>query len=567
MRKFSTRCFHFEDDGRPIDPSSHHHQANSICKFSHPNDEEWLSASPARRRFHPNPPSKYPSFSRRDHDSRSRSPHRSVRGRSRSRSPISRHRRSDTSESGMDPRRDGYRRASGSIASNSPAPSRQPKQPSFYAPPPPTSAAPPPPPPALPIPPSLPAIFTASDVAPKPSTQEVMKVMWDKLLPLMADCVEARKVHQDSQKELQGFERMLQTPRYTTLVTDAEKELVSQRLAELKAARDEKGKELTAALNALKDTQWWPVGPNQDESAAEKYRELIQYAVQLNNTASEMYQAYVTKSLNAPASGAAPETPANVAPQESSSRPLKRRRVSNAADDTPAIDVAEVAEIEQKLMTMEERIGELQNDLFSFETQNEEDILAQIDAKLESFSFDPPDHPGGPSSSELQRVEQNVQKTNKDLDDLGQVVASLITESNSIRTQDELLDKEKQKHLEELTAMQLKFRALEESSRTDQETFSALNAAFKALAAQQPPSPPSLPLEFILRAIDEPIRDAVQSAVRPMVEDLEKDLKEKMAKQDAETYGQLWGKLALTLKVVEEINKVTPAPSPAVSVT
>lgn len=78
----------------------------------------------------------------------------------------------------------------------------------------------------------------------------------------------------------------------------------------------------------------------------------------------------------------------------------------------------------------------------------------------------------------------------------------------------------------------------------------------------RPPSPASLPLEFILTTIDEPIRDSVQSAVRPIVDKMAKQLEEKIVKQDAEAYGQLWGKIALTLKVVDAVSKVAPPKSP-----
>ncbi|KAJ7940627.1 hypothetical protein B0H13DRAFT_1939012 [Mycena leptocephala] len=555
--KYPTRCFHFDGDGHRLTQGYH----SSGCKFAHPDDPEWVTARPPP----PRTPSKYPI---RNRDSRSRSPRR------RSRSPVpssysSRHRRNSTSDPRMDsrpgPSRPTGSRAPGSVTSHSPAPSRQLASP--FPPPLPVSHAlpPPPPPPSLPFPPSLPPAFTASDTAPKPASPEEMKVMWEKVLPLMATCVEARKVHQDSQKDLHDFERMLQTPRYTTLLTDADKERVAQKLVELKAARDQKGKEVTNALSALKDTNWWPVGPNQDEGAAEKYRDLIQYALQLDKTASEMYQAYVTKTLNAPApvsaSGAVPQTAVDVSPHDSA-RPLKRRRVSNAADDAaPSLDPADVAELEkmrERLESLDERVAEIQNDLMSLETQNADDIFAQIDARLEGFSLEPRDHADGPSSSELKRVEESVKKTNKDIDDLGLEIALLISETEKIRTQSELLDKEREKQNADFAAMKLQFQALEESSKNDQETIFTLTMALEALTKR---APPSLPLEFIVRAIDEPIRDAVQSAVRPMVDNLAKDLDEKIVKQDAETYGHLWGKIALTLKLVEAVHKVTPTPA------
>ncbi|KAJ7452400.1 hypothetical protein B0H11DRAFT_290008 [Mycena galericulata] len=110
-------------------------------------------------------------------------------------------------------------------------------------------------------------------------------------------------------------------------------------------------------------------------------------------------------------------------------------------------------------------------------------------------------------------------------------------------------------------ALQQRFQAYEDANEKDQQSMEALTEALNALRAR-PPTPPSLPLEFILSTIDEPIRDSVQSAVRPIVDRMAKQLQEKIVQQDAEIYGQLWDKITLTLKVVNAVSKVTPAASP-----
>jgi hypothetical protein len=109
--------------------------------------------------------------------------------------------------------------------------------------------------------------------------------------------------------------------------------------------------------------------------------------------------------------------------------------------------------------------------------------------------------------------------------------------------------------------MKQQLQDYENASNQDRATMEALSAALAAYRDQPPPAT-SVPLDFILTTIDGPIRDSVQSLVRPMVEGMVKDIEEKLQDQDGQLYGELWEKIALTLKVVDAVSKVTP-PRPA----
>ncbi|KAF8212226.1 hypothetical protein K438DRAFT_1233013 [Mycena galopus ATCC 62051] len=563
-KKYNTRCFHYRDDGSRKSKGFH----SNTCRFAHPDDPEWLTASVPVQRYHsPAPKERYSSNSYPRHrDSRSKSPRRrdpessSSRRRSRSFSRESRDRertsshRPPSADPRMDPRRP---LPSVRVPSSSPAP---PKQPATFAPP-------PPPPPIIPVPPSLPARFTASDTVPKPAPQEEMKVMWEKVLPLLANCVEAQKAYQDAQSELTKYERLLKTDRYMRLCGDAERARAQQERARLATVRDDMDKVVRNSLHALKDTAWWPVGPNQDDNAAEKYRELLGYALELNKVANGMYQAYVNKLSNAPAS-ASSVTAVHAPPPQSGSdpRPPKRRRVSDAADGAPPLDAADVAEIgkiREHVEKLADQVYDVQNELQELQNQNTEDIVAQIDAKFEAFALDVEDNPSGASAAELQRVDATINKAAQDMSGLGTEIVTQMTTSTALRTQTDELKAEMAQQGAQFAAMQAQLHAFQEASERDRHTIDALTVACDKLMQQPAPSPPSLPLDFILAAIDEPIRDTVQAIVRPMVEDLDRELREKIAKQDAETYGHLWAKIALTLKVVDAVHKVTPA-EPAV---
>ncbi|KAF7363456.1 hypothetical protein MSAN_01001400 [Mycena sanguinolenta] len=399
------------------------------------------------------------------------------------------------------------------------------------------------PPPMISLPPSLPAALMASETAPKLSTQE-MTVMWEKILPLLATCIEARKSYLDSDKDMQNFEAMLSTSRFKQLGTDADRARVEQERTRLTGARDEASKEFTKSLHALKDTAWWPVGPNQDDGAAEKYREIIRTR----------------------ARGATPAPPVDGPSQQqresSDPRPLKRRRVSDAADDAPALDTASVAELESiqtDVQRLEDQVAEIQNELHTFQTTAMDDMANQIQARMEGLALDAQGIASTGGGADLDGLRTTTTETSKNVDELAVMVASLMEQSETLGKKEEALRNEVEQQKVQFAAMQTQFDAFQREIDQDKDTLRALTTAFEKLEAQQPPPAPTLPLDFILAAIDEPVRDTVQSIVRPMVDDLDRDLKEKIANQDKETYGNLWAKIGLTLKVVNAVNNVTQA--------
>ncbi|KAJ7155956.1 hypothetical protein C8R43DRAFT_998473 [Mycena crocata] len=527
------RCHFFSSDGTPRGKGCP--RSTATCNFVHPDDARWPDA-----RIPNSPHFNRDRFNREDRrDDRSRSPvRRPARPRSRSRSySQERHRRTSSrmSDSRMDVRTD-YNYGRSSHAS----------------------------------PPTLPHSFTAPDAPAKLSSPEEMKVMWEKILPLIADCVEARKAHQDSQQALIDFKRMLETPRYTTLQTPLDAARIASQREILERADEEKRNALTASLAILKDTNWWPVGPGGGDGdwAAEKYKELIQYAVQLNETANAMYAAYV-KNASAP--------PAADLPTHDPTRPLKRRRVSNASASTaapppsvvppvPGIDDAELEVLNDQLSGFEERIADLQNDMQALLEENEEDILAQIDARMEAFSLSPQNLGGAAGNAaqpELAQMEQQLKRTEKDVHDIGGVVAKLLSDSDVLQMRLEEKEKERAAGRAELDAMKQRLHAYEAARLQDEEQMRALTTAlelFNQRASTPAPAPSGLPLDFILRAIDDPIRDAVQKAVRPIVDEMDRGLQECIVKQDKETYGHLWGQIALTLKVVDAVSRVSLTP-------
>ncbi|KAJ7632631.1 hypothetical protein FB45DRAFT_510414 [Roridomyces roridus] len=181
------------------------------------------------------------------------------------------------------------------------------------------SDLPPPPPSLLPPPPALPSTFSSasqSSPAPRLSTRSELKVNWEKILPLIADCVQARKAHQEALDDKIEFGKILGSEYYRKLSeTDAAK--INEEHERLDEIGKEKGKIVVAKIKSLGETDWWPVGPN--EGSADDYRNMVEYAKELAETAKSMHEQYLKNANDL------------TLPVEPDPRPLKRRRLSDAA--------------------------------------------------------------------------------------------------------------------------------------------------------------------------------------------------------------------------------------------
>jgi hypothetical protein len=83
-----------------------------------------------------------------------------------------------------------------------------------------------------------------------------------------------------------------------------------------------------------------------------------------------------------------------------------------------------------------------------------------------------------------------------------------------------------------------------------------------ALAAhqEQPPPSPSLPLEYILSTIDEPIRDSVRALVQPMVDELAASLRGQIEERDKQIFEEVWGRVEPLIPFVKAMGRVINTP-------
>lgn len=94
---------------------------------------------------------------------------------------------------------------------------------------------------------------------------------------------------------------------------------------------------------------------------------------------------------------------------------------------------------------------------------------------------------------------------------------------------------------------------MREQMEHDKKAAETLGAALTAHLANPPPSPTSIPQEYILQILDEPIQDAVRAHIKQLINRLRADIRDMMQTKNDELYGVLWGRLTLTLKMVDAI--------------
>jgi hypothetical protein len=96
---------------------------------------------------------------------------------------------------------------------------------------------------------------------------------------------------------------------------------------------------------------------------------------------------------------------------------------------------------------------------------------------------------------------------------------------------------------------------MKEQMERDKKAADALGAALAAHLANPPPLPPptTIPQEYILQILDEPIQDAVRSHIKHLLDRLRTDVATLMRTKNEELHTTLWGKVTMTLKMVDAI--------------
>lgn len=90
---------------------------------------------------------------------------------------------------------------------------------------------------------------------------------------------------------------------------------------------------------------------------------------------------------------------------------------------------------------------------------------------------------------------------------------------------------------------------MEERQAANQKAIEALKADITTLESQPPPS---IPIEYIIDSVEEPIQDMLRTHIAPIINGFQREMKEMLHSRSA-NYDTLWAKLAVTQKMVNAI--------------
>ncbi|GLB34944.1 hypothetical protein LshimejAT787_0205090 [Lyophyllum shimeji] len=587
-RKIHKRCFYFNADGSPRRGSCP--KGADRCAFTHPSDPGWSTAldsdsrlfarrdrdprsppprdrSPYRRRRSPSPlpsPRRYPSVER---SRRSSVDYYSSRVPSHPESFVSdtpaKPRDSISSQSAAPPPTSASTLPPPSTATLTPPPSSAmplplPSKSLAAMPPPPSTPATEPalaPPPPLPTPPSF--LTRKASATPQPTAEE-LSVVWAERIKLIADGVSNRQQFGKLEAEIETNRKLMATSRFPNL-PDETKRSVELELAKLEAKREELKKKRDDGLALLVKTGPWPAPPLSEsvEAELERQQEMLDYVAQLKETAVEMNSHLLElQERMASERGREPATPMDVdVLPDGSTRPLKRRRISDAAQaETAGPTLAEVEELLEKFNELEGRYSNFENDMIAHDADLEEEVNALIESKAEELKAStvaPTEE-----SQAYAEVKGNLDTTGKEVEEIAEEVGRLVLQQDAHGKAIEAVKHAIETANTSLTQMQRQFQSYVEGREKDRKTIEALDTAYQAYINNPPTvSPATLTHDQLVQFLHEPLLDMVRDNVRPVIEELRLQVQDMLNQQNTEMYKTLWNKLSLTLRMVETISQ------------
>ncbi|KAF9464713.1 hypothetical protein BDZ94DRAFT_1190609 [Collybia nuda] len=586
------RCFYFDRNGNPLRQGC---PRKASCHFIHPNDPEWDKAPdsfpPLHIRQRWSPPAETRKFetpiSPREHNKgtsryrsrRTPSPHKH-NSRDRSEGEVSRHdealgkfrrqssdqRRSETSvpddkASSLAPHADSISLSNTEVGDHPMAPPPIPSSVSLSPPPP-----PPPPPPqpssnnvlTFPPPPPVPTapFWRKGSPAtyPDPTPEEARK-SWLERIKLMTECLRKEKILKKIQKDLTEAKLDLTRQRVVTL-PEVNQRKAKDHLTNLEFQRDETEKAFENSILRLIKSKSWPVAPQLvDGGQVEKPQEILNYLNDLINKSAEMHKVLIDIQERGASSLVGATSDMDVDPQ----RPLKRRRLSESESSIQFQSQPSAQELEtlrDRVLNIEERFSAFKNDLDVHDAELLEVIDERLDAKQESIKFGQT-AASTISQDEHQEVQQNINKTGADMDEIATEITDLIKQTTAQEADRVAIRREIETLNSSFQGFQDKLQRFEANREKHRMTIEALEAAVSAHVAQ-PPSPPGSPHmpthDHILEELEDSVVDMVRAHTKPLIETMRSQVEDLLRIQNKEMYDIFSSKLTLTLRTMEAIS-------------
>lgn len=267
----------------------------------------------------------------------------------------------------------------------------------------------------------------------------------------MSDSIQTRSEHAKLEAEVRNLRRLTQSSRYSGL-EEEDKARLNERLKDCETRTARKKEELSDHIARLMEAESWPVVKQEGGQVTEteagnelKYFEMAQAVAELRATVTKMNDAInmFIRARNSNAEGEI-DMAMDVDGDEKldNARPTKRRRTSQGAEssdeqsrDASDIIQREVTVLRDKLVMLEGRLSDLENDRIQQNRELMDEIEARIQSRLEDLDTGKPSATDSAAlqqaSDRLFEVEQHVNATGAQVDEIAVEIGSLITRSSS----------------------------------------------------------------------------------------------------------------------------------------
>jgi chromosome segregation ATPase len=238
---------------------------------------------------------------------------------------------------------------------------------------------------------------------------------------------------------------LMETLRMPSL-PDQDKHALSEELTKLESRREEIKKSLEEKISHLAKSNSWPIHPRTEaeEGEVEKYQEMVKYVEELKNTATEMNRVLNDIREHKTTVQREHATPMDVDLPAGSTRPLKRRRLSDTEQLSPTIPTDEVDALRDTFLDLEARFSAFENDLTEHNQELMQEVKAYIEAKVEEIAAVVKDTSTGDSSDSdpYDKADQEIKRMGGEVVELAEEMGALLLRANGQETETATLQRE-----------------------------------------------------------------------------------------------------------------------------
>ncbi|KZT68158.1 hypothetical protein DAEQUDRAFT_766544 [Daedalea quercina L-15889] len=446
----------------------------------------------------------------------------------------------------------------------------------------PSSSMPPPPLPLMP-PPPVPPSSSQSDAAKttKPPPQELSytekRDLWVERIKMLTDATIARAEHMRLTQEVEKYQRMVRSARYSSISEEDQARLNAQ-LSDVTGRLNAKKEELNAVLPRLIDADFWGATVNSPPKLDEFRKEVQNVIAELSKNIQRLYDQYEelrTNGINASGTPMAVDTPGL---QAHEGPPAKRRRLSSGettlainGDDQKlhGIPSGEIGEIRDRVLEMEGRVADLENEIVERDHNLLEEVEDLVAQRMEEEQRKPktearPKSPAPVSQPPLptpniKRIEDELATTGNQVEELANEVANLITQMAARDQEHAQLAKENQLLREHIAALEKQQTAASEANKAEIQALSAAVQSYisQAPAQASPPPPPPLQqvpsIDEILTKVHPPLIQTLHEDMEPLLRETHQTIQTLLQDQLNNVYGTLVSKMTPTMKTVDVV--------------